>query len=449
MENKKAVMKAYEEILKRELVPAMGCTEPIALAYCAAKARALLGVLPERVVVFASGNIIKNVKSVIVPNTGGARGIEAAAAIGITAGREDLELEVLSMVTEAEKAFFKKYLEETPITIKQSEAKATLDIFVNVYKGDESAAVRISGKHTNIVYMRKNDEVLLDQTDVRDCDGEVKTLSAAGVSDNTDDTDDTDNASDTLYGYLNIRDIYDYADSADISPVETVLDRQIEYNTKISDEGLRGEYGANIGKVILKTCGSDVRSRAKARAAAGSDARMNGCELPVVINSGSGNQGLTVSLPVIEYAKEIGVGKERLYRALVLSNLTAIHQKKGIGSLSAYCGAVSAGAAAAAGIAYLKGGDFETVAHTLVNTLAITSGMICDGAKASCAAKIAMSVEAGILGYEMYLNGQQFYAGEGLVSKGVEKTIQNICTLGRDGMKETDREIIHMMTCVD
>lgn len=442
-------MKAYEEILKRELVPAMGCTEPIALAYCAAKARALLGVLPERVVVFASGNIIKNVKSVIVPNTGGARGIEAAAAIGITAGREDLELEVLSMVTEAEKAFFKKYLEETPITIKQSEAKATLDIFVNVYKGDESAAVRISGKHTNIVYMRKNDEVLLDQTDVRDCDGEVKTLSAAGVSDNTDDTDDTDNASDTLYGYLNIRDIYDYADSADISPVETVLDRQIEYNTKISDEGLRGEYGANIGKVILKTCGSDVRSRAKARAAAGSDARMNGCELPVVINSGSGNQGLTVSLPVIEYAKEIGVGKERLYRALVLSNLTAIHQKKGIGSLSAYCGAVSAGAAAAAGIAYLKGGDFETVAHTLVNTLAITSGMICDGAKASCAAKIAMSVEAGILGYEMYLNGQQFYAGEGLVSKGVEKTIQNICTLGRDGMKETDREIIHMMTCVD
>ena len=449
MENKKAVMKAYEEILKRELVPAMGCTEPIALAYCAAKARALLGVLPERVVVFASGNIIKNVKSVIVPNTGGARGIEAAAAIGITAGREDLELEVLSMVTEAEKAFFKKYLEETPITIKQSEAKATLDIFVNVYKGDESAAVRISGKHTNIVYMRKNDEVLLDQTDVRDCDGEVKTLSAAGVSDNTDDTDDTDNASDTLYGYLNIRDIYDYADSADISPVETVLDRQIEYNTKISDEGLRGEYGANIGKVILKTCGSDVRSRAKARAAAGSDARMNGCELPVVINSGSGNQGLTVSLPVIEYAKEIGVEKERLYRALVLSNLTAIHQKKGIGSLSAYCGAVSAGAAAAAGIAYLKGGDFETVAHTLVNTLAITSGMICDGAKASCAAKIAMSVEAGILGYEMYLNGQQFYAGEGLVSKGVEKTIQNICTLGRDGMKETDREIIHMMTCVD
>lgn len=458
MENKKAVMKAYEEILKRELVPAMGCTEPIALAYCAAKARALLGVLPERVVVFASGNIIKNVKSVIVPNTGGARGIEAAAAIGITAGREDLELEVLSMVTEAEKVFFKKYLEETPITIKQSESKATLDIFVNVYKGDESAAVRISGKHTNIVYMRKNDEVLLDQTDVSDSDGEVQTLSAAGVSDKAGSSDapdkaagsdDSDKAADTLYGYLNIRDIYDYADSADISPVEAVLDRQIEYNTKISDEGLRGDYGANIGKVILKTCGSDVRSRAKARAAAGSDARMNGCELPVVINSGSGNQGLTVSLPVIEYAKEIGAEKERLYRALVLANLTAIHQKKGIGSLSAYCGAVSAGAAAAAGIAYLKGGDFETVAHTLVNTLAITSGMICDGAKASCAAKIAMSVEAGILGYEMYLNGQQFYAGEGLVSKGVEKTIQNICTLGRDGMKETDREIIHMMTCVD
>lgn len=446
MNDKNAVIRAYEEILKRELVPAMGCTEPIALAYCAAKARALLGALPERVIVFASGNIIKNVKSVIVPNTGGARGIEAAAAIGITVGREDLELEVLSMVTEDEKIFFKKYLEETPIAIKQSESGATLDIFVNVYKGNDSAAVRISGKHTNIVYMKKNDEVLLDKT--AGGDSAEKTLCAAGA-DGAESAGGTDGNADIMYGYLNIRDIYDYADSADISPVEAVLDRQIEYNTKISDEGLRGDYGANIGKVILKTCGSDVRSRAKARAAAGSDARMNGCELPVVINSGSGNQGLTVSLPVIEYAKEIGAEKERLYRALVLANLTAIHQKKGIGSLSAYCGAVSAGAAAAAGIAYLKGGDFETVAHTLVNTLAITSGMICDGAKASCAAKIAMSVEAGILGYEMYLNGQQFYAGEGLVSKGVEKTIQNICTLGRDGMKETDREIIHMMTCVD
>lgn len=435
MEDKNTVTEAYEKILRRELVPAMGCTEPIALAYCAARARALLGALPDRVVVEASGNIIKNVKSVIVPNTGGARGIEAAAAIGITAGREDLELEVLSEVTQEDKHFFKKYLEQTPICIKQSESELTLDIFVTVYKGGDSAAVRIAKKHTNIVYMRRNDEVLLDKT----ADNEEPLVHSPLAHSEFCD----------IYQRLNIQDIYEYADTADIGNIEDILERQVEYNTKISDEGLCGNYGANIGKVILKTCGSDVRSRAKARAAAGSDARMNGCELPVVINSGSGNQGLTASLPVIEYAKEIGADKERLYRALILSNLTAIHQKRGIGSLSAYCGAVSAGAAAGAGIAYLKGGNFRTVAHTLVNTLAITSGMICDGAKASCAAKIAMSVEAGILGYEMYLNGQQFYAGEGLVSKGVENTIKNICALGRDGMKETDKEIIHIMTCVD
>lgn len=435
MKDKDVTVRAYEEILRRELVPAMGCTEPIALAYCAAKARALLGVLPDRVVVEASGNIIKNVKSVIVPNTGGARGIEAAAAVGIAAGQEALELEVLSEVTEADKLFFKNYLQKTPICVRQSESGLTLDILVTVYKDGESAAVRIAEKHTNIVYMRKNSEVLLDKT--------------AEESPQPAKASDEDNPADSIYRLLNIQDIYEYADTADISVIEDILERQVEYNTKISDEGLRGDYGANIGKVILKTCGNDVRSRAKARAAAGSDARMNGCELPVVINSGSGNQGLTVSLPVIEYAKEIHADRQRLYRALILSNLTAIHQKKGIGSLSAYCGAVSAGAAAGAGIAYLKGGDFETVAHTLVNTLAITSGMICDGAKASCAAKIAMSVEAGILGYEMYLNGQQFYAGEGLVSKGVEKTIRNICALGRDGMRETDKEIIHIMTCVD
>lgn len=436
MGDKKAIEKAYEEILKYELVPAMGCTEPIAIAYCAAKARALLGELPDSVLIEASGNIIKNVKSVIVPNTDGAKGIEAAAAVGIAAGREDLELEVLSQITDTQKEFFKQYLEKTPIKIQKSESGLTLDICVTVYSGVQQAAVRIAGKHTNIVYMCKNGEVLFD------CVEETVRETCAEAAKNNRVLSDA-------YALLSIQDIYDYADTADIRAVEPVLRRQIEYNTRIADEGLLGDYGANIGKVLLKTCGDDVRNRAKARAAAGSDARMNGCELPVVINSGSGNQGMTVSLPVIEYAKEIGADKDRLYRALIVSNLTAIHQKKGIGSLSAYCGAVSAGAAAGAGIAYLKGGDFKTIAHTIVNTLAITSGMICDGAKASCAAKIAMSVEAGILGYEMYLNGQQFYAGDGLVSKGVENTIKNICALGRDGMRETDKEIIHIMTCVD
>lgn len=428
IKDKETLYRAYETILRQELVPAMGCTEPIALAYCAAKARAVLGALPDRVFIQASGNIIKNVKSVIVPNTGGAKGIEAAAAIGITAGREDLELEVLSEITEEQKVFFREYLSCTPIKVSQAESPMTLDIVVTVYKGEESALVRIAGKHTNIVWIQKNGETVFDKP----------------LPEQKQDTKEQD-----LYSLLSIEAVCEFAEHVDLEKVKDVLERQIDYNTKISDEGLKGDYGANIGKVILKSCGSDVRNRAKARAAAGSDARMNGCELPVVINSGSGNQGMTVSLPVIEYAAELKADKDRLYRALIIANLTAIHQKKGIGSLSAYCGAVSAGAAAGAGIAYLKGGDFTTIAHTIVNTLAITSGIICDGAKASCAAKIAMSVEAGILGYEMYINGQQFYAGEGLVSKGVENTIRNICTLGREGMKETDKEIIHIMTCVD
>lgn len=428
VKDKEALYKAYETILRRELVPAMGCTEPIALAYCAAKARAALGNLPDKVLIEASGNIIKNVKSVIVPNTGGAKGIEAAAAIGITAGREDLELEVLSEITEEQKAFFLKYLSCTPIKVRQAESGLTLDMTITVIKGEESASVRIAGKHTNIVSIQKNGEVVFEKA----------------IEEQTADKTGTD-----IYNLLNIKAIYEFAEHEDLKNIADVLERQIAYNTRISDEGLNGNYGANIGKVILKSCGSDVRNRAKARAAAGSDARMNGCELPVVINSGSGNQGMTVSLPVIEYASELNADKDKLYRALIIANLTAIHQKHGIGSLSAYCGAVSAGAAAGAGVAYLKGGDFATIAHTIVNTLAITSGIICDGAKASCAAKIAMSVEAGILGYEMYLNGQQFYAGDGLVSKGVENTIHNICTLGREGMRETDKEIIHMMTCVD
>ncbi len=426
MEQKDKYYQTYIEILKRELVPAMGCTEPIALAYCAAKARAVLGEMPQKVIIKASGNIIKNVKSVIVPNTNGKKGIEAAAAIGIVAGREDLELEVLSHVTEEQKIDFMKYMETTEFSVKQAESDFLLDIIVKVYGNEKDALVRIANTHTNVVRIERNGEILLDR--------------------GTEEQIEQDKPD---YNLLSVQEIYNFAQIVDLDEVKPILERQIRYNTIISAEGIKGNYGANIGSVLLETYGDDVKNRAKAKAAAGSDARMNGCELRVIINSGSGNQGMTVSLPVIEYANELKVGEEKLYRALIISNLTAIHQKTGIGYLSAYCGAVSAGAGAGAGIAYLKGGGYEEIAHTIVNALAITSGIICDGAKASCAAKIATAVDAGIFGYDMYLKGQQFYGGEGVISTGVENTIKNIGRLGKDGMRETDKEILCIMTCVD
>lgn len=413
---------AYVQILKEELVPAMGCTEPIALAYAAAKAREVLGMLPDRVHIGASGSIIKNVKSVIVPHTNHLKGIPAAAAAGIVAGDASKELEVISDVTEEEAKAIAEYLGDTQITVEHVDNGCVFDIIVDVFAGAESAKVRIANYHTNIVRIEKNGEILHYVP--------VEADSEEGLTDRT---------------LLDVKSIWEFANSVDVEDVRDVIGRQIEYNSAISDEGLRGDYGANIGSVLLASYGDDVRTRAKARAAAGSDARMNGCELPVVINAGSGNQGMTCSLPVLEYAKELNATEEQTYRALVLSNLIAIHQKTGIGRLSAYCGAVSAGAAAGAGIAYLCGGGYEEIIHTVVNALAIVSGMICDGAKASCAAKIASAVDAGIMGYNMYLNGQQFYAGDGIVTKGIEGTIHNIGRLGKDGMRETNEEIIKMM----
>lgn len=421
-----AEYKTYVDILKRELVPAMGCTEPIAIAYCAAKARAVLGELPKRIEMWISGNIIKNVKSVIVPNTNGAKGIESAAAIGIVAGKEELELEVISQVSDEDKSRFKDYVNKTEFSIFQSESDLLLDINIRVFSEDSYAAVRICNTHTNVVHIEKDGEILFNKSIKSD-----------------DDIDKPD------YSLLTVEKICEFAEIADIKDVKQTLDRQIKYNTAIANEGLNNNYGANIGSVMLKSYGNDIKNRAKAVAAAGSDARMNGCELPVVINSGSGNQGMTASLPVIEYAEELKAGEDKLYRALIISNLTAIHQKTGIGPLSAYCGAVSAGAGAGAGIAYLRGGGYREIAHTIVNSLAITSGIICDGAKASCAAKIAAAVDSGIFGYDMYMNGQQFYRGDGVVSAGVENTIKNIGRLGREGMKETDKEILNIMTCVD
>lgn len=422
MEKSNPKYNAYIQILKEELRPAMGCTEPIALAYAAAVARRTLGELPDRVVIGASGSIIKNVKSVIVPNTNHLKGIPAAAAAGIVAGNPDKELEVISEATAEEALRIKEFMENTPISVEHLNNGITFDILVTLYKGEDYARVRIANYHTNIVLIEHNGEILKES--------EVIGEEEEGLTDRT---------------LLNMEDIWDFINSVDVNDIKEVLDRQMEYNLKIAEEGLRGTYGANIGKVLLDMDGDNVRTRAKAMAAAGSDARMNGCELPVVINSGSGNQGITVSLPVIVYAKELQVEKEKLYRALALSNLTAIHEKTPIGRLSAYCGAVNAGAGAGAGIAYLCGGGYEEVVHTVVNALAIVSGIVCDGAKASCAAKIASAVDAGILGYNMYIRGQQFYDGDGIVTKGVEATLKNVGRLGKEGMRETNEEIIKIM----
>ena len=420
MERNSQTYQTYVRILERELVPAMGCTEPIAIAYCAAKARSVLGTLPDVIQIEASGNIIKNVKSVIVPNTGGLRGIAAAGALY---GDETAAYEVIADVSDLQKEKLPDYLESLKLTVEPAQSDYVLDITATAAKGDSYAKVRAVNEHTNLVLVEKDGQVL-----------ESKAIENAAAPDMPD------------YSLLNIEDILDFADSCVLSDVEAPLARQIALNSTIADEGLKNDYGANIGKVLMKTYGNDIRNRAKARAAAGSDARMNGCELPVVINSGSGNQGMTASLPVIEFAKELKSDQDKLYRALLVSNLVTLHEKTGIGRLSAYCGAISAGAGAGAGIAYLQGGGYEEVAHTIVNALAITSGIVCDGAKSSCAAKIAVAVDAGILGYEMYRQGQQFYDGDGLVRKGVENTIRNISRLGKVGMRETDREIIRMMT---
>ena len=419
----------YVNILHEELVPAMGCTEPIAIAYAAAVARPTLGRPAQRMEVEASGNIIKNVKSVFVPNTGGLRGIPAAAAAGMAAGDPALELEVLSSIGEGEQAAIRQYLADTPIAVKLADSPFIFDIAIRAWAGEDSALVRIVNYHTNIVRVERNGQVLKEV--------EAQAAAEEGLTDKS---------------VLTVEGILEFAREAALADVEDAVGRQVRYNTAIAQEGLRGDYGANIGKVLLATYGDDVKIRAKAMAAAGSDARMNGCGLPVVIVSGSGNQGLTASLPVVEYAKELGADWETTLRAVLVSDLITIHLKAEIGRLSAYCGAVSAGCGSGAGIAWLYGREKEPqallkdVSHTIVNALAVDSGIVCDGAKASCAAKIASAVDAGLLGFYMYQNGQQFRGGDGIISKGVEETIRNIGLLATQGMRETDREILDIMT---
>ena len=401
----------------------MGCTEPVAVAYAAALARKTLGALPDSVKVAVSGNILKNVKSVIVPNTDGMRGIPAAVAAGIVAGDAELKLEVVSRINEDDRTEICRYLSRGCISVEQSDTGCVFDIGISVVANGKSAYVRISGSHTNVVRIEKNGEVLFDkQTSVDD---------AASLS--------------QFKSELTVKDIVEFADTVDLGEVEEMLDRQIKYNSAIAAEGLKNNYGARVGKILLEAFGKDVHNLAKATAAAGSDARMNGCELPVVIVSGSGNQGMTASLPVVVYAEHIGASREKLLRSLIVSDLVTIHLKAGIGCLSAYCGAVSAGCGAGAGVCYLRGGGYDEIAHTVVNALAIESGVICDGAKSSCAAKVASAVEAGLVGMEMNARGSEFLGGDGILEKGVENTIRNVGELARNGMRETDEEIIRMM----
>ncbi len=423
MERNSVTYRTYVEILERELIRAMGCTEPIAIAYCAAKARSILGELPEKVEISASGNIIKNVKSVVVPNTEGRRGIEVAASVGVLGGDAEAGLLVIADIPQGIKDHIEAYCDIADIQVEPMESESLLDVEISTWASGHCAKVHIKDEHTNIVSIEKDGEVIFRKSDANKADAE----------------DDLD------YDLLTIKDIFDFATTCDLSDVKDILDNQIACNKAIAEKGIKEDFGANIGKILLKADPDSVRTKAKAMAAAGSDARMGGCELPVVINSGSGNQGLTTSIPVIVYAEAMGVSREELYRGLLISNLVTLHAKTGIGRLSAYCGVVTAGAGAAAGIAFIKGGDFKTISHTIVNTLAISSGIVCDGAKASCAAKIAIAVESGLMGYEMYLEGNQFYSGEGLVLKGVENTIRNYGYLGRVAMHETNDEIIRMM----
>ena len=409
----------YVGILKDELVPAMGCTEPIAIAYAAAKARATLGAFPTSCDIAVSGNIIKNAKSVVVPHTGGMKGIEAAVVAGLVAGNPEARLEVLSFVSEEDIEMMKKVIKTLPVSLSVSDSEYPFDIIVTVHSGSDNATVRIINRHTNIVSISKNGKTVYK--------GEV------------------DEAIEIKKKDLSIEEIVEFAETVDIELVRPTLKRQIDFNMAIAEAGLSSNYGANIGKVYLESYLPDISVKAKAYAAAGSDARMNGCELPVIINSGSGNQGMTASIPVVIYWRELGLDEEKLYRALCISNLSTIHVKQGIGTLSAYCGAVAAGAGAGAGIAYLFGGSFMDIAHTLVNALAIDSGLICDGAKASCAAKIATAVENGILGFNLYRLGNQFLGGDGIVKKGVENTINSISRLAKDGMRDTDKAILEIM----
>lgn len=410
----------YVEILKTELVPALGCTEPIALAYASAKAVEVLGQFPDRMEALCSGNIIKNVKGVKVPNSGGLKGVEAAVILGASGGDSSKKLEVLESVQEMDRVRTKELLESHFCTCLLKEGVPNLYIEIHAFKGEDKSVVRIEQKHTNITYISRNSDVLFE-------------TKAAASEKHTDKS------------LLNLDDIITFAEEVNLMDVKDFLDRQIEYNVAISEEGLRNRWGAGVGKMVLETCGQDIRWRAIARAAAGSDARMSGCSLPVIIISGSGNQGMTCSLPVIEYARSTGKSHEELLRALCISNLTAQDQKRYIGPLSAYCGAVCAAAGAGAGITYLSGGTREQIKNTVINSIVNAGGITCDGAKPSCAAKIFTALQAAFLGHDLAMKDFRFEAGEGLAMDTAEDTVKAVGYMGREGMRQTDIEILNLM----
>ncbi len=412
----------YLQILFQELIPALGCTEPIAIAYTSAKARELLVSTPEQIDVYCSGNIIKNTQSVTVPNSGGMRGIAAAAALGAIGGNPSAKLEVLENIAPQELALARELLSASRCSCHLQQNVPSLYIRVEMKSGGHCAKAAVAHEHTKIVFLEKDGEILFSE----------------------DALSPEESCADPR-SFLNVQDILTFAQQVKGDDIRDLMERQIQMNTAISSEGLSRSYGARVGKTLLTTFGRHVEIRACAAAAAGSDARMNGCPLPVVINSGSGNQGMTCSLPVIEYAKEWNVSRETLHRALVISNLISIHQKSEIGPLSAYCGAVSAACGAGAAIAWLSGGDYEAISQTITNTIVNIGGMLCDGAKSSCAAKIAAAVNAAILAFTLEKNGCSFHPGEGLVGRNVEHTIHNLSHVGKEGMKETDLTILNLM----
>ncbi len=415
----------YTKILISELKPALGCTEPVAIAFASASATAALGKKPDHIDVCASGNLIKNVKSVTVPNSEGMKGIEAAAILGAFGGDAKKRLEVLTTVDDATRKKTRELLNSDFCRVKLAEDIPGLYLLVTVYSGDESAEATLVECHDELYSLKKNGVVIEEKKEGEISSDEIEHLKEE----------------------LNLASILEYAKEVNLDDIKDTLKRQIDLNRAIAEEGLRKNYGCSIGKTLKKLYDwDDVRIRARAYASAGSDARMSGCSLPVVINSGSGNQGLTVSLPVVEYSEYLGSSLDELYRALALSNLTAIHQKKYIGPLSAYCGAVSASAGAAAGIAFLMGGSEKEIGAAVSNTLATVGGIVCDGAKASCAAKISTSLEAAIMAMEMSMEERrQFESGDGLVKKDVEKTIKAFGKMGKEGMRETDKEILNLM----
>lgn len=417
MHNEYAV---YVEALKAELIPAMGCTEPIAIAYASAVCKEQLGGFPEQVDIFVSRNIIKNVKSVVVPNTNKMRGIEVACIAGFVAGHSERQLQVLAYISDEEKTAIRQYTEAGIVRVHVSEEPDIFYIRVEGRLGEHTAAVTIRTDHTNITCIRRDDQVIFE-----------KAVEAAEPE-----------AAESLW---KIDEVIHAAATMPLEPVEALLQRQIDYNMAIAEEGLKNEYGASIGKILLQREPGSKRIQAKANAAAASDARMNGCELPVVIVSGSGNQGITASVPVVVYGRAMKVDREKLLRALLLSDLVTIYLKQGIGKLSAYCGAVSAGCGSGAGIAFLHDCTAEQIEHVVENALAINSGIICDGAKSSCAAKIAISIEGGLLAFDMMMAEKNFAGGDGIVQHTADETIAAVGKIASQGMVETDKEIIDVM----